>query len=69
VRQRATEGAQVPDLRVGHRRGGLGQQRHVLVDQIVVEHVVVWRHRADRDAVTLVAHPAQLGDPTEVDQH
>ena len=35
VRQRAAEGAAVPHLPVGDRRGRLGEQRRVLRDQRV----------------------------------
>ena len=37
VRQRAAEGAAVPDLRVRDLRDGLGQQQRVLLDQAVVD--------------------------------
>ena len=67
VRQRAAEGAAVPDLRVRDLRGRLGQQQRVLLDQAVVAHVVVGGHRADHEGVAVVADAAQRVDAAEVD--
>ena len=65
--ERATEGAAVPDRRVGDRRGRLGDQPRVLLDQRVVQHVVVGGHGADDDVVAVVADAAHLLDPADVD--
>jgi hypothetical protein len=59
----------VAGLVVGHRLGRLGQQRDVLLHQVVAEEVVVGGHRADRDVVAVLADAAQLGDAAEVDEH
>ena len=63
----AAERATVPDRRVGDRRRRLGEQAGVLLHQRVVHDVVVGRHRADDEVVAVVADPAHLLDPADVD--
>ena len=69
VRQRAAEGTAVPHLRVGQELDGLGDHEGVVPDEVVVEDVVVGRHRTDHDGVAVLPHPAERLDLAEVDDH
>ncbi len=60
VHQSAAEGPAVPDLRIAHRLGGQRQQRGMLPDQRIVDHVVVRGHRPDHDGIAVITHPMQL---------
>ena len=63
MRQVSAESAAVPDLRIRDRAGGFREEQRVLVDERIAQQVVVGGHRADHQAVAVLAHPAKLVDP------
>ncbi len=58
----------MPDGRVGHRAGRLGQQPGMLGYQRIVEELVVRGPRTDQQRVGGVGHAAHLVQPAHVDQ-
>ena len=68
MRQVSAESATVPDLRIRDRTGGFREEQRVLADERIAQQVVVGGHRADHQAVAVLAHPAKLVDPAEVDE-
>src|SRR6185436_210298 len=59
----------MPDLRVRNGTGGVREQQCVPAHERVTQQVVVGGHRADQNAVAVVAHTAELVDLAEVDEY
>jgi len=69
VGQRAADRAAVPDLRISHQRGGVGQQRRLGPHQLRGSQAGVRRRRADHQLVTIDPDAGQVGQPADVDEH
>ncbi len=69
VHQCTTERAPMPDLRIADRLRGQRQQRGMLANQRIVDHIVMGGHGPDDDGVAIVAGPAQFADLVQVHQH
>jgi hypothetical protein len=69
VRERAADGAPVPDLRVADLGGGVRQQRCRLPHQRRGGQLGVPRGRSDDQLTVRAADPAQPVRPADVDQH
>ncbi len=69
VRDRAADGAAVPDLRVADLARRVREQRHLTGQQRGAVHVVVPGQRADRDVRALVGDVRQVVQPAQVDEH
>jgi hypothetical protein len=67
MRQRPAERSPVTHLRIRDLRRRRRDQPSVVVDLRVALHHAVRCHRADHQGVAVVADPAQLVDPAEVD--
>ncbi len=68
MREGAAERAAMPDLPIADARRGHGQQRRELCDERRRGHLVMRRHRADDERVTVVADAVQLRHAAEVDE-
>ncbi len=69
VRERAADGAAVPDLGVADLRGRVGQDRRLRLQQRRSGDLGVPRRRADDHLVALEPDARQLRHPGDVDQH
>jgi hypothetical protein len=65
----APDSAPVPDGRVPDERGRVGDEAAVLLQGRVALRVAVAGHRADGEAVALVADVVQVADAPEVDEN
>ena len=69
VRERTADRAPMAHLRVADLAGGVGEERHLLLEQVRGLDVAVASQRADRDVVAAVADVGQVLQPADVDQH
>ncbi len=69
VRDRAADGAAVPDLRVADLAGRVREQRHLAGQQFGMVHVVVPGQRPDRHVGAPVAYVGEVTEPAQVDDH
>ncbi len=69
MRDRAADGAAVPDLRVTDLAGRVREQRHLTAEEFGVFHVVVPGQGADRDVGPLVGDVGQVVQAAQVDDH
>lgn len=67
VCERTAEGAAMAYGGIGDRGGGRRQESGVPAHQRIADDVVVRGHRADDQRAGVLADPAQLGDPADVD--